>query len=134
MHSGRESGLGWRTPTCGCLRTTDEAMQYLSEMAEVDPLEDLIVAPAGPVDPFGRFGLWGPITPGTAAGGALALVVSTLTCTLPTGSIFPSAKMGRRKCRLPSAKVRKIQSASPVDRLRSMLARGSPKLSTSVAA
>jgi RHS repeat-associated protein len=43
LHSGRKSSGGYKAYTEGCIRTTDEAMAYIVDLAKDDPLTDLIV-------------------------------------------------------------------------------------------
>jgi hypothetical protein len=52
VHSGRESGdgKGWEHSTYGCIRTTEEAMEMITNTAEEDPLENLRVVDPPAID------------------------------------------------------------------------------------
>jgi hypothetical protein len=43
IHSGRGNRQGYKTPTEGCIRTTDDGMSEMVALAEKDPLTELYV-------------------------------------------------------------------------------------------
>ncbi len=50
VHSGQEDAEGWETPTYGCIRTTEDAMEDISNITNEDPLDTLEVIDPPAID------------------------------------------------------------------------------------